>query len=546
MIRWLLVSGALLAAAASWFSDRGVESGIAVTIRSGSPEKRYIVETMTGGVCLIDFDNDGRLDVFLVNGTTLEAYRAGKPGFGHHLYRNLGGGRFDDVTARAGVGGDASWGMGCSVADFNNDGRPDLYVTQFGPNLLYENRGDGSFREVGRKAGVADPRWSTGSAWGDFDHDGWLDLYVANYIDYDLAHPPEPGSGDNCGFLSLTVACGPGGMKPAKHAFYRNRGDGTFADETNARGFDVPPYFGLGVCVSDYDNDGDLDVFVANDSMPNYLFQNQGKGTFREVALDSGVAFNDDGNAQAGMGTDFGDYDNDGRFDLILTTFANDTNTVFHNEGGGQFSDAATRTSQRDSYASMSWGAGFADFDNDGWKDIYVVNGHLYPQVDRLRNPMGYKQTDLFYRNLGGGRFRSESAVLRHSPHVGRGAAFGDLDNDGRVDIVISNLDDRPNVLMNERNSGNPWLMVRALSRHGGRDAIGARVTVTTEAGKQVGEVRGGCSYLSSNDPRVHFGMGSARRAKEVRVRWPGGSETVLPDVAAGQILTVNEPGGSF
>ncbi len=524
------------------FTDVAQRAGIHAIVRSGSAEKRYLPETVTGGVCLIDYDNDGYLDIYIVNGSNLEAVRSGHHAYDNHLYRNRGNGNFEDVTEKAGVAGSAGWGMGCSVADYNNDGFPDLYVTNLGRNLLYRNNGDGSFTEVGAASGTAHSGWSTGSTWGDFDHDGWLDLYVANYVDYNIANPPAPGSGPHCKFLDIDVACGPGGLTPARHVFFHNNGDGTFTDETAKRGLSAPPSFGLGVCAGDYDNNGALDIFVANDSMPNYLFYNRGDGTFQELGLESGVAFNDDGNPQACMGADIADYDNDGNLDIIVTNFANDTNTVYHNEGKGQFSDATTRAGQRDSYPYMSWGVGFVDFDNDGLRDLYVVNGHLYPQVDRLRNNFGYRQHDLFYRNLGGGRFRNVSSLLPHAKHVGRGAAFGDLNNDGRVDVVISNIDDAPNVLLNRDSSANHWILIRVLSAKGARDAIGARITITTESARQTAEVRSGCSYLSSSDPRVHFGLGAAVRIKELDVRWPSGKHTHLSNVMPDQILTVREP----
>ena len=540
----LLICTALLAGytEADWFTDVAAQAGVTATVRSGSPVKNYLPETVTGGVCLLDYDNDGFLDIFLVNGSTMDRYRTGQTGFGNRLYRNRGDGTFEDVTARAGVAGGEGWGMGCAAADYNNDGFVDVYVTNLGRNLLYRNKGDGTFSEVGRESGTDYRGWSTGAAWGDFDRDGNLDLYVANYVDYDMKRPPEPGSGDHCKFLGLDVACGPGGLKPAHNVFFRNRGDGTFAEQAAVRGLRTTPYYSLGVCAADYDNDGDLDVFVANDSTPNFLFQNQGNGTFKEMALEAGVAFNDDGNPQSCMGTDFGDYDNDGKLDLIVTNFANDTNTVYHNEGNGQFSDATTRTAQRESYPYMKWGVGFEDFDNDGRKDIFTVSGHLYPQVDSLHNRVGYRQSDQLYHNLGGGRFENFSAKLTHAKHAGRGAAFGDLNNDGQMDVVISNLEGPPNILLNRGGSGQHWISIRCIGTQSNRQAIGARVKITTESGIQIGEVRSGCSYLSSSDPRVHFGLGTSSRIRELSIRWPSGELTQLSDVAADRLITITEP----
>ena len=511
-------------------------------VRSGSPEKKYLVETMTGGVCLIDFDNDGYLDVYVVNGSDVRSYLANKPGFGNRLYRNERNGQFADVTLSAGVESAAAWGMGCSVADFDGDGYEDLYVTKLGRNTLYRNNGNKTFTDISRSSRTNYEGWSTGSVWGDFDKDGWLDLYVVNYVDFDFTNPPQPGSGETCKYLGIDVACGPRGLKPAANVFFRNNGNGTFSDETELRGLRTQLSYGLGACAADYDNDGDLDIFVANDSKPNYLLQNQGKGSFKEVALLSGVAYNEDGNAQACMGTDFADYDNDGYLDLIVTTFARDTNTLYHNERNGTFKDSTTRGGQRDSYPSMSWGVGFIDFDNDGLKDLFVVNGHLYPQIESLKNEIGYRQRDLYYRNLGDGRFLNLSSRLNHGEHVGRGAAFGDLDNDGRVDVVVSNLDDRLNVLMNRDGSKNNWILIRCIGSDHNREAIGSRISVTTTAGTQIGEVRTACSYLSSSDRRVHFGVGQETIIKELSIAWPSGKRTRLSSVAVNQVLTMKEP----
>lgn len=510
-------------------------------VRSGDEQKFHLMDTMTGGVCLIDIDDDGLLDIFFVNGSTLKAFLARALGHGNRLYRNLGGGKFEDVTERARIRGHSGWGMGCAAADFNNDGRTDLYVTNLGPSILYQNIGSGRFEDISRTSGTNHDGWSTGATWGDFDNDGWLDLYVARYLDFDFANPPKPGKDETCRYLGIPVACGPKGLKGARAVFYRNNRDGTFSNETEKRGLTTPLRYGLGVCASDYDNDGDLDLFAANDSTGNFLFRNRGDGHFDEVAVASSVAYNEDGNAQACMGTDFGDYDNDGKFDLIVTNFARDTNTVYRNEGQGFFSDATTRAGQRDSYPYMGWGVGFVDFDNDGWKDLYVVNGHLYPQIDSIKTEVGYRQRDLLYRNLGGGRFANISNRLTHAKHVGRGAAFGDLDNDGKMDVVISNIDTQVNVLMNRSERRNNWLTVRCQGRVGNRDAIGTRITVTTTEGDQSGEVRSGCSYLSSSDPRVHFGLGPATTVAKLQVVWPGGKELVLRNIRVNQILTLVE-----
>ena len=538
-----LVGGIIVGAPAiePLFVDVAEKAGVTAVVRSGTAEKKYLPETVFGGVCLLDFDNDGFLDIYLVNGSSLDRRRSNAPGYGNHLYHNRRNGTFEDVTANAGVSGNG-WGMGCVAGDYNNDGFVDLYVTYFGRNQLYRNNRNSTFTDVGHASGTDRLGWSTGAVWGDFDQDGWLDLYVSSYVDFDLEHPPAPGSGDNCNFLRIPVACGPGGLKPSQGVFYRNRGDGTFADETDARGLRAPPSFSLGACAADYDGDGRLDLFVANDSMPSYLFHNRGNGTFQETALTAGVAFNEDGNPQASMGTDFADYDNDGRPDLIVTTFVNDTNTVYHNEGKGQFRDATTRTAQREGYPYVKWGVGFVDFDNDGLRDLYVVTGHIYPQIEVLRNSAGYRTPDQFFHNVGGGRFVNASGRLTHAKHVGRGAAFGDLNNDGRMDVVISNLEDRPNVLLNCDQSKNHWILIRCVGTKSNRQALGARLLATTESGTQVAEVRSGCSFLSSSDARVHFGLGRADHVRELDIRWPSGRRSILKGIAADQILTVREP----
>ena len=527
------------------FVDVADKAGVAAVVRSGTDEKKYLMEGLTGGVCLFDYNDDGYLDLYVVNGSNLGDYRSRSRSYPNRLYRNNGDETFTDVTQEAGSGGGTEgWGMGCCAADFNNDGSQDLYVTNLGPNVLYRNNGDGTFSDVAAASGTDYPGCSTGCAWGDFDADGSPDLYVANYVDFDVENLPLPGSGPYCRYLDMDVACGPRGLPAEPDRFFRNNGDGTFSDTTEAAGLKGPAYYGFGVCVTDYDNDADSDIFVANDSTPNFLFQNQGNGTFKEVGLLAGVAFNEDGRAQACMGVDFGDYDNDGFSDLLVTNFSRDTNTFFHNEGNGSFLDVTTRVGMSDSYLFMGWGMGFIDYQNDGLKDIFVVNGHLYPQVDSARNETepGYRQQDLLYENLGNGRFSNTSSILEYGRHVGRGAALGDLNNDGRVDVVISNLDGRPNVVMNHHDSDNNWILVRCVGTKSGRDALGARVLVVTERNTQFGEVRSGCSYLSSGDPRVHFGLGKARQIKELRIQWPSGRISSLREVKINQIIQVEEP----
>jgi len=526
------------------FEDSAPAAGIDVVIRSGesSSKKDYLVEAMTGGVCLVDYNNDGLLDIYLVNGSTLENYQKNTHSDSKDtLYRNNGNRTFTDVTVQAGVG-DRGWGMGCAAGDFNNDGWIDLYVTNFGPNVLYRNNGDGTFTDISKRSGTAHTAWSTGCAWGDFDKDGFLDLYVANYVEFDTLNPPVSGSGIYCVYLGLSVMCGPRGLKAARGVLYRNNGDETFTNITDNSGIGREKQYSLGVCAADYDNDGDLDIAVANDSTPNFLFRNKGNGTFEEVALRAGVAYNEDGRSQACMGIDFGDYDNDGWLDLFVTNFSEDTNTLYHNEGNGLFSDATAQAGHGDSYPYMKWGTKFFDFDNDGFKDIFVANGHLYPEIEKYFTHVSYRQRDLLYRNLGNSRFLNVSSELNYPKHAGRGAAFGDLDNDGRVDIVVSNLDEKPNVLFNRHPSSNNWILVQLTGTKSNRSAIGARVELETEGGVQIGEVSAGNSYLSSGDFRLHFGLGKSKEIKKLTVRWPSGITTPRSNVGVNHILSLVEP----
>ena len=526
-----------------FYKDSASQAGVDLVVRSGERpnNKNYLIEGMTGGVCLFDYNNDGLLDIYFVNGSTLDKYRNGTPSdWNSRLYRNNGDHTFTDVTDRAGVGNRA-WGMGCTAGDLNNDGWVDLYVTNLGTNVLYRNNGDGTFTEISQKSGTAHKGWNTGCAWGDFDGDGFLDLYVANYVDFDAANPPLSGSGMYCVYMGLSVMCGPRGLKPARGVLYHNNGDETFTDVTDKSGVGSQQYYSLGVSTGDYNNDGHLDIAVANDSTPNFLFRNRGDGTFDEVALRAGVAFNEDGRSQACMGIDFGDYDNDGWLDLFVTNFSEDTNTLYHNEGNGLFTDVTAQSGHGDSYSFMKWGTKFVDFDNDGFKDIFVANGHLYPEVENHFTHIFYRQSDSLYRNVGNGHFVNVSSGLGYPKHVGRGLAAGDLDNDGKMDIVISNMDDKPNVLFNQQPPANNWILVVLVGKKSNRSAIGARVSVETENGVQTGEVSAGGSYLSCSDPRVHFGLANVKEIRRLKVRWPSGVNTVLSNVRVNQILKIEE-----
>ena len=523
---------------------------------SGDREKRYIVEANSAGICVIDYDSDGRPDLYLVNGGRLEDFREGRPSrLRHALFRNLGGRRFEDVTQSAGAGGNGHWGMGCSVTDYNADGSPDLYITAYGPNQLLRNRGDGTFVDSTEKAGVSDPRWSTGSAWSDVDLDGDLDLFVANYIELDPANLPEPGSpaygsmgspGLGCKYLGLPVMCGPRGLRGAGDSFFINLGDGTFEQRSRASGVDDRQgYFGLGALFANLDADGLPDLFVANDSTPNFLYRNTGNAEFEEIGLLSGLAFNAHGVEQAGMGVAAGDYLNEGRLSLYVTHFSEEYNTLYRNEGEFNFSDVTTRSGlDRPTLPYVGWGTLFEDFDNDGWLDIFVANGHVFPNVDLLEESSvaPYHQQSLLFRNLGDGRFREQPGLLRlDHEQSSRGAASADFDGDGRLDIVVSNIDAGPALFWNESDGGNQHLRIRLVGSGGNRLAVGAQVRVRSGDLEQLREVRSGGSYLSQSELALHFGLGSSPRADSVEVRWPAGETSVLHGVEAGRKITIRQ-----
>ncbi len=527
---------------------------------SGDHRKRYIVEANSAGVCVIDYDRDGRPDLYFVNGGRLEDFREGKPStLRHALFRNRGGRRFEETTEKAGAGGNGHWGMGCSVTDYDADGFPDLYVTAYGPNQLLRNRGDGTFEDATAQAGVNDPRWSTGSAWADVDLDGDLDLFVANYIELDPGNLPEPGSpaygsmgraGLGCRYLGLPVMCGPRGLKGAGDSFFLNRGDGVFEERAASSGLDDPEaYFGLGAVFADLDDDGLPDLFVANDSTPNLLYRNLGDAEFEEVGLLSGAAFNGHGVEQAGMGVAVGDFLNSGRLSLYVTHFSEEYNTLYRNEGGLNFSDVTTRAGlDRPTLPFVGWGTLFLDFDNDGRLDLFAANGHVFPSVDGLRQPSiaPYRQSSLLFRNLGNGRFQEQPELLRlENEQSSRGAAAADFDGDGRLDLVVSNIDSGPTLFWNRTVNENRYLRVRLVGADGNRPALGARVRVRAGDLLQMREVHSGGSYLSQSELTLHFGMGAQAQADSVEVSWPGGETSTLQDVETGQEITIRQPAGT-
>jgi enediyne biosynthesis protein E4 len=536
------------------FIDVARQSGLnAKTIFGGEHKNKYLLETTGCGIAFYDYDNDGWVDLFIVNGTRLEGIPKGQEPISH-LFKNNRDGTFTDVTAKAGVGR-SGWGQGVCVGDYDNDGNDDLFVTYFGKNVLYHNNGDGTFTDVSEKAGVAGvrTRWGTGCAFLDYDKDGRLDLFVANYIDLDLKTAPVPESGP-CLYKSIMVACGPPGLKGDTNILYHNNGNGTFTDVSEKAGiFPVNGTFGLGVLVADFENDGWPDIYVANDSQPSLLYQNQKNGTFKEIGVEAGCALSADGKPQAGMGVSAADYDGDGNLDVVKTNFAGDTHSLYRNLGGDQFEDTTYAAKLGLNTRFLGWGCGFFDFDNDSWPDILVCNGHVYPEVEQLKTEAGYAETKLLYRNLGNGQFADVTAsggTGITEPNASRGCAFGDFDNDGDLDVAVNTNNGYPQLLRCDSKLKNNWLKVKVLGVKSNRTGIGARVKITwrvpgeNKTRSQIDEVRSGGGYLSQNDLRVHFGLGKAEKVDLVEIRWPSGTVDTMKDVLANRLLYIKEGAG--
>ncbi|MFN0124107.1 MAG: CRTAC1 family protein [Blastocatellia bacterium] len=517
-------------------------------VNASAPDKRYIVESMSGGVAMFDYDNDGWLDIYLLNSFSVAGARGGGPRPHAALYRNLGNGRFADVTAKSGLG-DPGWTMGLAIADYDNDGWDDVYVTCYGPSRLYRNRGDGTFADVTDKAGVGVDRFSTGAAWGDYDHDGDVDLFVAGYVAFDLNALPDFGKGQYCLFRGIQVQCGPRGRKGAGDTLYRNNGDGTFNDVSKqARVDDANGYYGLGVVWTDLDSDGWVDLFVANDTTPNYAYRNNRDGTFTDIGFTSGLAVDESGREQACMGVTIGDYDRDGRLDMAVSNFAEEYNTLYHHNADGTFSDQTrgTRTAEA-SLPYVGWGLRFFDADLDGWLDLFVANGHVYPQVEGAYAGGQYGQRKLLYRNLRNGQFaemahETGEALLRR--RVSRGAAFGDYDEDGDLDMIVNELDGAPTLLRNDSNAPGAWVKLNLVATKGHRQAGGARVKLTAAGLTLVDEARSGDTYLSHSDRRLHFGLGAARVIATLEIRWPDGAVERMQNLPVRQTLTITQGKG--
>jgi hypothetical protein len=529
------------------FEDIAKQAGLVVPHIS-SPEKKYIVESMSGGVGFIDCDGDGKLDIVTVNGSNVERFLAGGDPLVtlYHQDANL---KFTDITKQAGLT-KKGWGMGVAVADFDNDGLPDLFVTGFDGNVLYRNLGGCKFEDVTEKAGLTARGFNGGAAWGDFDRDGNVDLFVARYVKLDIHHLPEFGSKEgSCMILGMKVQCGPLGLPGETNLFYRNKGDGTFEEISKKAGVDNPGgSYGMQPIWLDYDNDGWPDLFVANDAGPNYLYHNKHDGTFEDVSLLSGTAVDANGKAKGSMGVDFADFLHTGWLSLFVTEYNFQSDTLFLNEGPKEFTDITGKTGiAQPTYPYVGWGTAFFDMDNDGWPDIFIANGHVFPQADNVKGLAPYREPVFLFRNNRDRTFEDVTKLsgLDKLPVLSRrGAAFGDVNNDGKIDILILNMDGPPTLLMNRTESSDHAVLFQLVGTKSNKSAIGARVRVTAGELVQFDEVRGGGSYLSQNDPRLHFGLGSHGVMDRVEVTWLGGKTEEFTGLAADTIYTITEGKG--
>jgi hypothetical protein len=530
----------------SEFADVASKAGISFVPTNGAPSKRFIIEAKGGGgIAWIDYDNDGFPDLFLVNGSTFEHWRRGDSP-PSRLYHNDGDGTFTEVK---GSGLDhTGWGMGACVGDYDNDGYDDLYVTYYGRNVLYHNNGDGTFTDVTKKAGVGGGGWGTACAFGDYDSDGFLDLYVANYLNVDIEHLGEPGSAANCTYRNMSVFCGPRGLPGGRDFLFHNNRNGTFTDVTELAGIEANSYYGLGVVWGDYDRDGKPDIYVANDSTPSSLYHNNGDGTFTDVGVQAGVAYSGEGTEQAGMGVDFADYDNDGWADIVKGNFSNDTKNLYHNNHDGTFSDVTYAAGLADvSWLFTTFGAKFLDYDNDGWKDIFLANGQVFPDVDKYSMGITYAERSLLFHNRGDGKF--DEVGLQSGPglaqqKVSRGVATADYDNDGDLEILVTNMNDSPVLLHHIRKNPNHAIVVKTIGTRSNRDGIGAEIRVISRALTQSDTVRSGGSFLASSDLRVHFGLGASTNLERLEIHWPSGQVDTVHNPPADSLIVVKEGTG--
>lgn len=520
------------------YRDAAAEAGLrGVFPNGGSESKKFIIETTGSGAALVDFNNDGRLDIFLVSGE----------GGTNRMYRNDGPAGFTDVTDTMGLRS-SGWGQGVCAGDFDNDGYTDLFVTYWGQNVLYRNREGKHFENVTKASGLLQSRtrYNTGCAFFDYDKDGDLDLFAANYLKFDFGSTPLPGANPFCWYRGLAVNCGPRGLPFETNLLYRNNGDGTFTDVSGQSGVAAVQHsYCLGVVSADFDGDGWPDVYVACDQTPSLLFLNQGDGRFREEGLLRGVALDENGKALSGMGAAVADYDGDGWLDIFRTNFSDERETLYRNRGAGEFDETTVAAGLAHNTRFVGWGCAFFDFDNDGWKDLALVNGHVFPEVDRLKIDIRYRERAILYRNAGNGRFDDISEksgpgiVERRSS---RGLAVGDIDNDGSIELLINNQNETPSLLRNTRKPPGNWIILDLRGRRSNRSAIGAKVRLTADGHTQVDEVRSGSGYLSQNDLRLHFGLGRSRRVDRVHIDWPSGTRQVLENLPVNSIARIVEP----
>jgi hypothetical protein len=528
------------------FTDVAAQAGLTIPIIYGGVEsKSYIIEVVGCGVAFIDYDNDGWMDLFVLSGTRLEA---DPPGASNRLYHNNGDGTFTDVTAKAGLLR-AGWPSAVTVGDYDNDGFEDIFITYYGHNVLYHNNGDGTFTDVTEHAGLRQSpvRYGSGCTWVDYDRDGRLDLFFANYLSTTLEKLPKPGENPDCTWKGVAVNCGPRGLPTGSVQLFHNQGDGTFTEVSKPSGVSAAAgSYPMTAVAADYDNDGWPDIYVACDSTPSWLFRNQHDGTFREEALERGVALSEDGLEQAGMGVGVGDYDLDGSLDIFKTNFADDTNVLYKNDGKGNFDDVTIRSGLGVETRYVGWGTGVVDLDNDGLPDLFVVTGSVYPEVERKVPTYPFRTPRLVFRNLGEGRFEElieEAGSGISAPHPSRGCAFGDFDNDGDVDVLVWNMNEPPSLLRNDVSSGGHWLKVLLVGTRSNRSAIGSRVTARYGNRRQAQEVLAQSSFYSASDRRLHFGLGS-ETAADLAIRWTNGLTETIPNVAADQLVVIREGSG--
>jgi len=535
------------------FTDIAVAAGLSSpTIYGGIEQKRYIIETNGCGVAFLDYDSDGWMDVLILSGTRLEPFPdKAKPT--NRLYRNNRNGTFTEVTGKAGLMRNG-WASSVCVGDYDNDGYDDLFITYWGQNVLYRNNGNGTFTDLTQKAGLSTTltRWGSGCTFVDYDRDGKLDLFVANYLKFDIANTPEPGKGANCTWKGVAVNCGPKGLPTDTNLLYHNDGNGRFTDVSESSGISkVVGHYSMTATTTDFNNDGWPDIYVACDSTASTLYRNNRDGTFTDVAVEAGCAYNEDGQAQAGMGVATGDYNGDGLIDIFKTHFSDDLPALYKNSGRDYFDDAS-RAAGFDHTRYVEWGTGFADFDNDGWTDILIATGNVYPEVEKIFKEYPHRGPRLVYQNLGNGKLREVTAQMGPgilSPKSSRGCAFGDFDNDGDIDVLLMNMNEPPlllrNEYINERGAGpNNWLTLKLVGTESNRSAIGARVLLKAGSHSQVQEITSQSSYYSHNDERLHFGLGKDQKAEMVEIRWPGGQTETVRNIAANQILTIKEAAG--